>query len=330
MGDFHPSDSGPCLTLEKLAMKKSLIALAVLAASGAAFAQSTATISGSFRIGYHADANGVKSIYDDQSSGNTINFAVTEDLGGGLKFVGKTQLRYRPYNGDNTNTTGVASTPAKAGTTATDALFHLANIGLTGGFGTVEFGRIGFDQMWGYNPFGSNGAHVNVSGTGGATEDGQWRYTTPTFVPGLKVSFGGAQKANTASTVGDSSQFLIAYANGPLSASVVSEEVSSGTKYTAFGASYDLGVAKVMMISATDKNTAGTKTADGQSFSVTAPMGAVLLKAGMLNDKMAANKDKTSFGVDYALSKRTTLEANTYKVKGDAKQSYWMGVRHAF
>lgn len=299
-------------------MKKSLIALAALAVSSAAFAQSTVAIDGSFRAGYGSDKAGVKSITDDQSSGNTVNFRIVEDLGGGLKFIAQSQLRYRIATGDNTNTTG-----------ATDALFHLANIGVSGAFGQIQVGRIGFDQMWGYNPFGSNAAHVNVSGTGGATEDGQWRYTAPTFVPGLKVSLGGAQKANTLGAK-DSSQFLVTYANGPLAATVVSEKVSSGTKYTGFGAAYNFGVAKVMLIAATDKNTAGTKTADGISYSVTAPMGAVLLKAGMMNDKMTANKDKTSFGVDYALSKRTTLEANTYKTKGDAKQSYWFGARHAF
>ena len=298
-------------------MKKSLIALAVLATAGTAFAQSSVTINGAFRAGFHSDATGVKSIADDQSSGNNVNFRVVEDLGGGLKFDGHAQLRYRIANGDNTNTTGT-----------TDALFHLANVGVSGAFGQMQIGRIGFDQMWGYNPFGSNGAHLNVSGTGGATEDGQWRYTAPTFAPGLKVSLGGALKANTLGA-SDSSQFLVTYAQGPFAATVVSEKISTGKKYTAVGGSYDLGVAKIMLISANDK-LAGVKTADGVSLSVTAPMGAVLLKAGQMNSKMATNLDKTSFGVEYALSKRTVVEANTYKVKGQTNQSYWIGARHSF
>jgi hypothetical protein len=299
-------------------MKKTLIALATLAAVGTTFAQSSVTINGSFRAGFGSNAAGVKSITDDQSSGNTVNFRIVEDLGGGLKFSGHSQLRYRIANGDNTNTQATGS----------DSLFHLAYIGVSGAFGDMQVGRIGFDQMWGYNPFGSNAAHVNVSATGGATEDGQWRYTAPTFVKGLKVSLGGALKANTTGAK-DSSQFLVTYANGPIAATVVSEKVSSGTKYTAIGASYDLGMAKVMLISANDKNTAGTKTTDGLSFSVTAPLGPVLLKAGFKDDKLGT-ADKTAFGVDYALSKRTTLEANAYKTKGDAKQSFWLGARHAF
>jgi hypothetical protein len=88
-----------------------------------------------------------------------------------------------------------------------------------------------------------------------------------------------------------------------------------------------------MFISATDKSAAGVKTKDGQSFSVTVPMGAITFKAGMMNDKLTANQDKTSIGVDYALSKRTVLELNTYKTENETTvtgQNTWMGVRHSF
>ena len=303
-------------------MKKTLIALAILTVSGASFAQSSVSISGGMRIGIKNDSTGT-TVTPNQSSGNTVNFNIVEDLGGGLAFTGSSQLRYDAANGAAINTSG--ATGDKAG-------FHLAAIGLKGGFGHVQAGRIGLDQLWGFNPFGSNGAHVNVSGTGGATENGQIRYTSPSF-SGFNVVLGSTQKLATSTSTANGSQVILNYANGPIAASYVSEKVvaAGNTKYTGFGASYDFGVAKVMAIVANDKNAAGTKTADGQSFSVQAPVGAFVLKAGYLNDKMTANADKTSFGVDYALSKRTVLEIDTYKVKAAAAgQTTWAGVRHSF
>ncbi|MEN9384131.1 MAG: hypothetical protein RI959_1433 [Pseudomonadota bacterium] len=302
-------------------MKKTLIALAALA-STAVFAQSSVTIDGAFRVGFVGDKAGVNSIGDDQSSGNNLNFKVVEDLGGGLKANARAQLRYRIANGDNTNTTGT-----------NDALFHLAHVGLSGAFGAVDIGRIGFDQVWGYQMNGSsNGSNVNVSGTGGATEDGQWRYTAPAFVTGLKIQVGGAMKANTAGAK-DSNHFLVTYAAGNFAATAVSERVQNGNEYLGVGASYNFGVAKVNVIYADEQTAAGVNVINGYALSATVPMDAFTFKVGFRDSESgAANTDtsKTSFGVDYALSKRTVAEANTYKVKGDAKQSYFVGVRHSF
>jgi len=75
-------------------MKKSLIALAALAAVGAASAQSSVTLYGLVDIGYGShetvtrDGSGkIKSsgVMDGANAGNRIGFRGTEDLGGGLK-----------------------------------------------------------------------------------------------------------------------------------------------------------------------------------------------------------------------------------------------------
>jgi len=75
-------------------MKKSLIALAALAAVGAASAQSSVTLYGVIDVGYGAhttttrDSTGtIKSsgVMDGANAGNRIGFRGTEDLGGGLK-----------------------------------------------------------------------------------------------------------------------------------------------------------------------------------------------------------------------------------------------------
>jgi len=75
-------------------MKKSLIALAALAAVGAASAQSSVTLYGLIDIGYGShetvtrDGSGkikTQGVMDGANAGNRIGFRGTEDLGGGLK-----------------------------------------------------------------------------------------------------------------------------------------------------------------------------------------------------------------------------------------------------
>jgi len=316
-------------------MKKTLIALAVLSASGYAMAQSAVSISGVLRIGIKS-TGGVTSVTPDQGSGNQVNFNVTEDLGGGLKANARAQLRFDMSNGNN-NASTIGQDPTKSTADSNDRLFQVLHVGVGGGFGEVRLGRIGFNQLWGYNPWGSNGAHVNVSATGGATEDGQWMYLSPSIM-GLKVEVGGSLSENnknersatgTLNASGDNSlAFLVSYNAGPVSATVLTEKVYTGTRTSGFGGSYDAGVAKVNVIWARDKNSAGVRTIDGFSVSGSVPMGATTLKAGFLNGSTGV-ADKTSLGVDYALSKRTIAEANVYKSKGGSN-NVWVGVRHSY
>jgi predicted porin len=92
-------------------MKKTLIALAVLAASGASFAQ--VTITGNLTMGYQAStthitaASGAVGGVASDSSGfgvdtSEINFAATEDLGGGMKATAKMGLAGADRSGEST------------------------------------------------------------------------------------------------------------------------------------------------------------------------------------------------------------------------------------
>ncbi|WP_353239699.1 porin, partial [Limnohabitans sp.] len=113
-------------------MKKTLIALAVLAVSGAAFAQSTATISGGINVGImDTGAAGAKAGVAHLGNGaNAINIGVAEDLGGGLRGGFDSQIRFNSSNGDE-NSSG-----------AGNALFLTANTYLSGAFGTARIGSI--------------------------------------------------------------------------------------------------------------------------------------------------------------------------------------------
>ena len=87
-------------------MKKSLVALAALAATGAVLAQ--ATIYGRTDIGYGikslSNANGATTIKqagvtDGANAGSRIGFRGTEDLGGGMKAHFVTEQGISPTNG---------------------------------------------------------------------------------------------------------------------------------------------------------------------------------------------------------------------------------------
>ena len=290
-------------------------------------AQSTATISGQFRLGFkHDGATGANSLTPDQASGNVLNFAVSEDLGGGLSAFASSQLRYDASNGRFNNTSGPGNN---------ESGFHLATIGLkSNALGTFQAGRIGFDQLWGYNPWGSTLAAVNPSRTAGATENGQFRYTSPNLW-GFTGVIGGSMKANNTAANTYGRQVMLTYANGPFAATALRERFAlasspTANKYHGVGASYDFGFVKLMAIDAVEKTAGGRKVADGYSISAAAPLAGFVLKAGWMNDQLAANRDKTALGVEYALSKRTILEFTGYKFKGDNGNNYWLGARHTF
>jgi predicted porin len=140
-------------------MRKKLIALAVASLlSAPAFAQSSVTLYGSLDYGYTSlggnDARGVKSragLDSGISKANRIGFKGSEDLGNGLKamFVLENGLL-----GDIQGSNGMFN-----------SVNRQSYAGLTGGFGTVVFGRqytpqhtfTGIVDPFGKNGFGSTG-----------------------------------------------------------------------------------------------------------------------------------------------------------------------------
>ena len=106
-------------------MKKTLIAMAVLAAAGAAQAQSNVTIYGSLDAGYVKSTG--NSLTMDSRYDNRLGFMGSEELGGGLKAT--FQLEHR-FNGLNGVSKGRGDFEGAA------------NVGLAGAFGQVRFGRV--------------------------------------------------------------------------------------------------------------------------------------------------------------------------------------------
>jgi predicted porin len=190
--------------------------------------------------------------------------------------------------------------------------------------------------------------------TGALAASNAISYTTPTingFSAGYLTSLTGpAERTNERETLN------INYAKGPLMltfidikggtntaangafGAAISAPADTATKNQAVGASYDFGVARLSLVNSLAKNAAGVKTADIMSIGATVPMGAYTILAGYNKAKTGtgytateANDTKIALGVNYALSKRTTLGADLFKAEAvNAGTGFVVRARHTF
>jgi predicted porin len=324
------------LTLEKFAMKKTLIALAAVAVSGAAFAQSTATISGGINVGVMATgaagAAGDAVVSSLGGGANAINIITSEDLGGGLKGGFTAQMRFSAATGDMTSGSG-------GGT----ALFHAANAHISGGFGTVRVGKVAEAGNCGFDPWGCTGGAALQAGVGvsalaaSGTQAHSIGYASPS-ISGFSIGY-----QTTMSTRTDERTVLnIGYTAGPLALSFVQADnsgasgadalTSTEAEQTSIAVGYTLGFGRITLVNTTTK-AGGVTSGDVMSLGLSVPMGATTILAGYnKNSKAAADADtKFAIGMNYALSKRTTLGADLFKAEAaGAGTGFVARVRHTF
>jgi len=318
-------------------MKKTLIALAAVAATSAAFAQSSVTIYGKVDVGV---ARSIGSTVTElkQAAGSRLGFRGAEDLGGGLKANFHIEHRFNPD-------TGVDSTFNPGGTNATTGVVTPASsvmwqgrsfVGLQGGFGKLDLGRDYAAAFWtalagdvyGYDGVASN-ASIASAGTQTARFGNLISYTTPNMA-GLTAQLSLSLKEAGAK---NGTSFRLAYANGPIAASLATEKGLAGQKYTGVGASYNFGAATVNALISKGETAAGVES-DGVLFGVVVPLGAVSLKASYGTLEVGGTKtvQQLGLGMRYALSKRTdvyTSLANNSK-RTTNKSGVELGIQHNF
>ncbi len=318
-------------------MKKSLLALAVLAASGAAMAQSSVTLYGVADAGV-TYVNGDKN-WSGVTSGNNltsrIGFRGVEDLGGGLKAKFTLEAGLNLDNGDGAS--GYAG--AKAGDGL--AFKRQSTVGLEGGFGEVRLGReltAAYNATARYDVFGSVGiAQSRLWADGGVTDTGAYNtarttnqrvsnavtYVSPNF-SGFKaaVNYGFGEVAGANSD----RQYLgagLTYDNGPLSLGLGLERLNKDTATNSgkisvwsLGGSYDLGVAKILAgyrDSKGERGAIGDDKTKGYMLAVTAPVGPGLVRAAFNRYEYTPagaaklKADQFAVGYVYGLSKRTSV-----------------------
>jgi len=191
-------------------MKKTLVAVAALAAATGAMAE--VTISGFFDQAYNTTrsttAAGVSSTITSFGSNaigqDSIVFGVSEDVGNGMKAFGNLALI--------TNiTTGSGAVTGDNG----------SNVGLSGPFGTLGIGQ-GYSLVWKTTyasdaaGFGAGVGNVHSVGVGGV--GGGLGYTLPEFFPGLSLTYEKGL-GETTSRQGDYMGMNATYTTGGLMAS---------------------------------------------------------------------------------------------------------------
>ncbi len=344
-------------------MKKSLVALAVLAASGAAMAQSTVTLYGiadlwvgSANVDTGTASESSMLMHSGGVSTSRWGMKGTEDLGGGLK------ANFQFEQGVAVDT-GAASNFGRA-----------AWVGFSGGFGAVRLGLTGspFDDVQGASDgvFDSDLAPAVAAATSGTvtslnaplratgvfrtSNDYKGKLANTIYYQAPNMSgFSGAISYSLDEDVKDAlaiTSMNLTYGAGPIAAQfayqVEDKDGSSfDTSFLRLGASYNFGVAtaKFMYGSVNDVN--GIDGAETTEWQIGADMpisAAMTLSASyaMSDDNAKLGDDKRSgFGaaVAYGLSKRTTLYGGFKMVKIDPVVGHDVdvtvfaaGVKHTF
>ncbi len=278
-------------------MKKSLIALAVLAASGAAMAQSSVQLYGIVDLVVHKDKGVDTALTSGGVSGSRIGFKGTKDLGAGLK----------------------ANFVLESGFTADDgagfdAFGRQAYLGLSGAtFGEVKLGKVwsAYDDVAGAtNPvFDSVLAPTGIFASSGyvANPNNGIYFATPVF-----SGFSGAISSNFAEGTEDKGSALhVKYENGPLFAAVAYQKDNialTGAKntYTRFNASYDLGSVKLLGgVAKLGSDLDGTEYTFGADIPLSANLVASVGFAS--SDATGSRENSVGAGVAYTLAKDVTV-----------------------
>jgi predicted porin len=294
-------------------MKKSLTALAALAVTGLASAQSSVTLFGVVDAGVsyqsatsRSATTGLTSKQSQWSVSNSgynssrIGFRGTEDLGGGL--AASFWLEAPLSNDDASNAI---------------AFTRRSTVSLSGGFGEVRLGRDYSATFWNdtvFDPFGTNGSGSSVINTvSGSSALGNTNYVRASnmvgyFLPpnlggfygqfqyGLNENVKTSATDTTAATSSSAGRYVggrFGYANGPLDVALsVGQNIAVDTTTLTrkiqtinLGASYDFGPVKLFGELSNVKNkfdlAAGDThdTYNGYLIGASMPVGAGLIRA---------------------------------------------------
>ena len=308
-------------------MKKTLIALAVLAASGAAMAQSSVTVFGIVDVGIArlSGSNGhVIGMTNSGQSKSRLGFRGTEDLGGGLSASFHLEGQLHPDTGMGSGPGGGMNFQRRS------------TVSLSGAFGEVRLGRDHAPTFWNsamFDPFDGIGAAQMDSMLGAPRRNSNSvGYILPRNLGGFygqaQYAFGeNASNAAPATNAGNYFGVRAGYANGPLNVAFATSKLDVGAapaqgdvKAHNLGVSYNFGVIKPMFQWAQEKSKVGALPEIKQNawlIGVTAALGDGELRAAYsrYDRKNSANDfRKFAVGYGYNLSKRTQLYATHARV----------------
>jgi len=300
--------------LEKIEMKKTLVAVAALAAI--AGAQADVSITGLVESAYSTNSK-AKGITTGQNGGSEVRFGGSEDLGSGLK----ASFQFTAIGDVNKEST------------SGNISGYNSFIGVSGDFGSLKLGNQ-------FSPIFLAAAGTTAWGLAANTNtntqptlvrlDSSINYSTPS-ISGFTIA---VQGDGTSTNTG----YSVTYAAGALTAAYGFNRASAGDQ-NAVGLAYDLGAAKLFLSSLSGY--IGAKNKSATEVGVSVPFGAASLVASTSSSNATGVKTASNVGVKYDLSKRTQVYyLNT--VNGSAATSGFsnglaagsvtniVGLQHAF
>lgn len=314
-------------------MKKCLVTISAISLfSGAVYAQSSVTLSGSVYAGLGLTTSATGASTTALAGTSSWMLSGREDLGDGNAAIFKLESGFNLDTGASAN--------------ATTLFDKQAFVGLQGKWGTVRAGRLytpafatlalvadpsgTYSLLSSTNLMESSGVRLNNGIIYNSPGFNPWTYARDGFYGAAAYYMG--EVAGSSSTNG-SLGLNVGYGKGPLvvelsnhksnATSTTAPITSIDTNNTLLAANYNFNLAKVFFAYAWNSaNNAATsvKTKDNTDLllGVTAPVGPGTLTASYIvkDDKLAANADAVQYGVTYhyPLSKRTRLLAGWAKI----------------
>ena len=333
-------------------MKKSLIALAVLAAAGTASAQSSVTLFGIVDATIAHGSGTIASKTQLTNSGynsSRLGFRGTEDLGGGLSasFWLEAAINNDDGTGGGTNTNNQLPNASVPAGTQGLTFARRSTVSLAGGWGEVRVGRdytSTFYNLSVFDPYGYNGVGTTVLAARSllaTTTPVQVRVSNAIgyFLPAKLGGFYGQAQyylgenlRNGAANEDDGRgfNFRLGYATGPFNVAAAFNKidvtsaagVATDVKTVNIGGQWDFGVAKLMGSWQRDRQ-AGVASGRGGLVGAVVPVGPGLIRVAYsrytVDNNAIASSDpratKIALGYVHNLSKRTALYATYARLK---------------
>lgn len=316
-------------------MKKTLLALAAIAASSAVFAQSSVTLYGVVDASVESvkGTDTVTRVSSDNLVSSRLGFKGTEDLGGGLK----------------ANFVLEATLAVDTGATKDRFFDRAAWVGVSGGFGALRFGRqdtsigelAGNISILGAQAYDDLKIAKTFSGDGYRRTDNAITYILPKFVDGLSAQVQYSTQASGAESTdklgshfGLNVQYAVAGFSAGLGYIDAKESVknttvakeSDGTGVLAY-VGYDFGVAKLTGYFEQDKRDLAAEKLQvvggrldvpfGKDFKLQASYSQVKDHSFSKTDTKGDDAKIVALKGVYTLSKRTSVYALFTNVSND-------------
>jgi len=329
-------------------IKKTLLAAAVATlASAGAHAQSVSLYGLVDMSIVNTKAPGAATAITQAQSGNMttsfFGFKSSEDLGGGLKAEAVAEGFLRNTNGASGRFDG-------------DPLFSRnANVGLSGGFGSVAVGRVtnslfvnnlifnALGDSFGFSP-AIKMLHLSA---GQASGDTGWNEAVKITLPNMAGTTVSVMHALKGSRPGANTNVSALYFGGPLSLGASWQEVrrrdgapgsvgASDTDAWQIGAAYDLKAVKLFAQVGKVDNLTFKVNYDHMGVGASVPMGPngkILAQYSSMEPSNAKASKTSTLAYDHFLSKRTDLYAvymNEQVPGRSTGNTYGVGIRHRF